>query len=165
MRLRCVCAPQYRSAGTSMSPIESLSRRVPLALIPIGTWRSTGCEFSLMLQPSQRLILGLVELTFDPGPDVARPLDLCEPLIEHELGDSGCGRHFRLQNVGLTRKQHAFGAQVRAHLIGTRLGRRDEAGVSEPPRSRYVGGETDRGEDVEVVGLSRVERLTIQRHI
>src|SRR6266404_3414549 len=144
MRLRWVWAPQYRSAGTSMSPIESLSRRVPRALMPIGTSCRSGCDCAFMLKTSKCLILRLVDLAFDPGADVARPRDLREPLIEHELGDTGGGRQLGLQDVGLAREQHAFGAQVRPHLVGTCLGRRDEAGIVEPPRSRRVGGETDR---------------------
>ena len=34
---RCVCAPQYRSAGTAMRPMESLSQRVPVASVVIVT--------------------------------------------------------------------------------------------------------------------------------
>jgi hypothetical protein len=33
LRLRCVCAPQYASIGTSISPIESVSVRVSVILI------------------------------------------------------------------------------------------------------------------------------------
>src|SRR6266851_7193939 len=49
-------------------------------------------------------VLRLVELTLDPGADVPRPLHLSQALVEHELGDAGCGCDFRFQNVGLTRK-------------------------------------------------------------
>jgi hypothetical protein len=83
--------------------------------------------------------LRLVEPALDPGADVARALDLGEALVKHELGDAGCGRHFRLQDVGLTREQHASRAQIRTDLIGTRLGSRDEARVGEPPRPRHIG--------------------------
>jgi hypothetical protein len=46
---RSVCAPQYRSAGTWTTPIESDSRRCPLAPIPTGMSRTKGS--SLMLPP------------------------------------------------------------------------------------------------------------------
>src|SRR5205807_7533031 len=68
------------------------------------------------------LVLRLVELTLDPGADVARALDLRQTLIEHEFGDTGCGRQFRLQDIGLTREQHAPCAEIRTDLVGTRLG-------------------------------------------
>src|SRR5215469_2013480 len=49
-RLRCVCAPQYRSAGTSISPIESVSRRIPVAGMPIAvSCRVRGIEWFIAL--------------------------------------------------------------------------------------------------------------------
>src|SRR5689334_10775189 len=41
-RLRWVCAPQYRLAGTSTSPRLSNSRRTPVASRPIGRSRISG---------------------------------------------------------------------------------------------------------------------------
>src|SRR5260370_224283 len=41
-RLRWVCAPQYRSAGTSTSPRLSNSRRIPVACKPMGRSRIFG---------------------------------------------------------------------------------------------------------------------------
>ena len=38
------CAPQYLSAGTSIAPIEWISRRVPLASMPIGMFRIFGAS-------------------------------------------------------------------------------------------------------------------------
>src|SRR5919106_5323353 len=77
-------------------------------------------------------VLRRVELTLDPAADVARPLDLRQSLVEHELGDARGRRHFRLQDVGLAREQHAPGAEIRADLVGARLGRGDEALVGDP---------------------------------
>src|SRR5256885_3006763 len=50
-----------------------------------------------------RSVLRCVELALDPGPHVPRPLDLRQALVEHELGDAGGRRHFRLQDAGLAR--------------------------------------------------------------
>src|SRR5229473_2988065 len=100
-----------------MPPIESVSWRSPAAAMPIGISCSSGCGLSLMARvPSERprvsrrsnlSVLRPVELALDPGADVARPLDLRQTLIEHELGDANCRRHFRLQDVGLAWEQHA----------------------------------------------------------
>src|SRR6266550_9110156 len=125
-----------------MPPIESVSWRCPVAAMPIGTSCSSGCILSLMarvlseLPPVSQLsnlsVLRPIELALDPGADVARSLDLRQIVVEHELGDADCCRHFRLQNVGLAREQHAPRTQTRANLVGARLGRGDETCVGEP---------------------------------
>ena len=76
-----------------------------------------------------------------------------------------CRRHFRLQDVGLAREQHALRAKIRANLIGARLGRSDEAFVGDPPRPRGIGRESDCREDVEIVRLSGVKGLAVNDHI
>ena len=38
------CAPQYLSAGTSIAPIEWISRRVPLASMPFGMFKIFGAS-------------------------------------------------------------------------------------------------------------------------
>ena len=43
-RLRSVCAPQYRSAGTSTSPRLSNSRRIPVASSPMVRSRIFGAS-------------------------------------------------------------------------------------------------------------------------
>jgi hypothetical protein len=48
-----------------------------------------------------------IKLALDPGADVAASLDLRQPLIKHILDESGCGRHFALENVGLARLPRA----------------------------------------------------------
>ena len=60
-RLRCVCAPQYRSAGTSTSPRLSNSRRVPVASSPIGRSR-----ILVGLRRPQRGGLGMLLVHCDP---------------------------------------------------------------------------------------------------
>src|ERR1700731_3332972 len=62
------------------------------------------------------LVLRLIELTFYPSTNVARALGLRQALVGHELGDACCSGHFRLENVGLARKQHALRTQARTHL-------------------------------------------------
>src|SRR5258708_27695652 len=104
-----------------------------------------------------RSVLRLVELTLDPGPYGARPFDLGETLVEHEFGDAGCRRDLRLEDIGLARKEHAFRPEARTDLVGGRLGRDDETFVGEPPRARRIGRQSNRREDVEVVGLTRME--------
>src|SRR6266566_2070164 len=116
-----------------MPPIESVSWRCPVAAMPIGTACSSGCILSLMARvlsersPVSRLsnlsIMRPVELSPDPGADVARSLDLRQIVVEHELGDADCCRHFRFQNVGLAREQHASRTQAWADMVGARLGR------------------------------------------
>src|ERR1700681_1522620 len=114
-----------------MPPIESVSWRSPVAAIPIGMSCSSGCVLSLMARilsersPVSRLlhlsILRPVELALDPGADVARPLDLRQTLIEHELCDARGRGYFGLQDVGLAWEQHAPRTQARADLVGARL--------------------------------------------
>jgi hypothetical protein len=100
------------------------------------------------------LVSRLIELHLDPGASVARSLGLRQIFLEHELGNAGCRRHFRLQNIGLAWEQHALRAKIRANLIGARLGRSDEAFVGDPPRPRDIGRESDCREDVKVVRTS-----------
>src|ERR1700692_4794047 len=53
---RCVCAPQYRSAGTSIFPMESVSRRGPDASMPI--WIVTMSGPSLVFIAVASVVLG-----------------------------------------------------------------------------------------------------------
>ena len=104
--------------------------------------------------PATRSVVRGVELFLDPGPRVARALDLRQAVVEHEIRDAGCRRNFRLQDVGLARKQHALRAQAGIDLIGGRLGGGDEACVGDPPRLRDIGRESDCRENVKVVRTS-----------
>src|SRR6185503_2967851 len=132
-----------------MAPNESLSLRKPVAPVPMGKSRIFGAcltsPWSFVFSVGMgRLpfcfginwVFRLVELALDPGPDVARMLDLRQPLVEHEFGDAGRRRDFRFQDVGLAREQHALLAQDRPDLVGARLGRDDEALVGDPPGPR-----------------------------
>src|SRR5262245_34902419 len=83
---------------------------------------------SAMPRPEvERSVFRPIELRFDPTTDVVRPFDLRQPLVEHELGDTRRGRHFRFQDVGLAREQHPLRAQARVDLVRTRLCGNDEA--------------------------------------
>ena len=62
-------------------------------------------------------------------PTLAKPTTSRQALVEHEFSNARRRRDFRLQDVGLAGEEHAFGAQLEAHLIGTRLSGRDKAFV------------------------------------
>src|ERR1700746_1159352 len=57
-RLRWVCAPQYRLAGTSTSPRLSNSRRAPEASSPIGMSRISGAWVSGPAMVGRSLVVG-----------------------------------------------------------------------------------------------------------
>jgi hypothetical protein len=52
--------------------------------------------------PLNSRIYRVVELAFDPRPQVARPCDLRKALVKHELGDADGRRELGLENVALT---------------------------------------------------------------
>src|SRR5437879_2787794 len=105
----CSCSNAGYKEGHSRSGVPCWGRSSS-----ISRWRSSDASADLSI-PS---VLGAIELTLDPGANVARPVDLRQALVKHELGDAGGGRHFRLQDIGLARKQHASGALARTDLIG-----------------------------------------------
>src|SRR3984885_10848910 len=143
--------------------------------MPIGASRRTGCVSAFTMIPGKKgcgatpldaapyhSVLGLVELALDPGTDGTALLDLGKTRVEHELGNAGRRCQFRFEDVRLTGEQHAFDSEVRTDLIRSRLSRDDEAFVVEPTRSCHVGRQANRGEDVEIVGLTRVEGRAVQ---
>src|SRR4029077_12157462 len=96
--------------------------------------------------------------------EVRWTLDTSQPEIEDELRYARRRLDLRLQNVRLQRIQQALIQQVGRNLICNRLPSFNEQLVGDPFRLRRVYGHADCREDVEVVSLSRQERLSVILH-
>ena len=106
-----------------------------------------------------------IQLTFNPFADVGGLLCRRQTLVEHELCNSGCRRNLHLEDLGLTRKQHALGAKFRPHLIRARLRCDDETLIGDASRPRHVRRKPEGWVDIEIIGLPGMKGFALDRDL
>jgi hypothetical protein len=112
--------------------------------------------------PGSTVIFQPIGQAFDPGTHLAGPLDRGFALVKDMLGNACRRGDLGFENVGLAGKQHALRTQIRSDLIGAGPRGRDKHRIIDAFRPGRIDRQADRGENVEIVSLTRVIGNAVQ---